>query len=132
VHPKGSAPLVGVQQNSPTRQVKALQLPVGVHCPSVHPRPAASAAVQQNSSTRQLKALQLPPPLGVSVGVAAGASVGVGVEALHAPSTHCSPATQQTPLQQPVAQFGSVATGWQAPPLHALQTWQVGVEPAVH
>ena len=102
--------------------MRALQLPMLVHCPSVHPSVAASSAVQQNSPTRQLKALQLPPPLGVPVGVAAGASVGVGVGALHAPSTHCSPAAQQAPLQQPVAQLGSVATGWQAPPLQALQT----------
>jgi len=98
----------------------------------VHPRLAASAAVQQNWSTRQLKALQLPAGPGVSVGVGAGAcSVGVGVGGLHAPSTHCSPAAQQAPLQQLVAQFGSVATGWQAPPLQALQTLQVRAEPAV-
>jgi hypothetical protein len=113
------------------RQVSALQF--GTHCPSVHPMLEASDAVQQNSSTRQSKGLQLPPPPGVSVAVAVGAgSVGVGVGGLHAPSTHASPAPQQAPLQQAVAHAESLATGWQAPPLQALQTSQVVAEPAVH
>jgi hypothetical protein len=89
--------------------------------------------VQQNWFTRQVKALQLPPRFGVAVDVGAGAcSVGVGVGAVQAPSTHCAPAAQQAPLQQPVAQLGSVATGWQAPPLQALQTLQFVSEPGVH
>jgi hypothetical protein len=45
-------------------------------------------------------------------------------------STHCSPASQQAPLQQMVAQRASLATFWQSPPLQAWQTGQARGAPA--
>jgi hypothetical protein len=46
------------------------------------------------------------------------------------PLTHSSPAAQHFPLQQPVGQSGSVAIGWQLPPVQALQGWQTAGTPA--